>query len=157
MPVEQAVRRDVGLVKGQRGKSRSVAMWLGISVEEISRMGDNKTKLFQNIYPLVELGWNRSKCFAYCQEHGITPAKSRCIMCPYISDWVEIKRNQPVEFKRAVEFDREIRGITNRGLDNPVYLHRSCKPLDEAIENQGHLWEGYADSFDNECFGVCGT
>lgn len=156
-PLEKAMRRDVGLVPKQRGRSRSVALWLGISIDEATRMTDNKTKLFQNIYPLIELGWDRTTCFNYCLSHGIKPPKSRCFFCPYVSDWVEIKRNQPKEFIKAVEFDREIRNVVKKGIKGEVFIHKSCKPLDEAVTNQGHLWEGYPDEFNNECAGHCGV
>lgn len=86
VPIERAIRRDIGLLPRQRGKSRSVGLWLGISLEECHRMTTNKTKLFENQYPLVELGWDRSKAFTYCQQYGITPPKSRCFFCPYIND-----------------------------------------------------------------------
>lgn len=156
-PLTRAIRRDVGLAPGRSGKSRSVALWLGISIDEITRMRDNSAKLFQNIYPLVELGWDRTRCFSYCQKHGVTPTKSRCFFCPYITDWVEIKRNSPAEFHKAVEFDKEIRNVIKGGAKGQVYLHKSCRPLGEAVSNQGHLWEGYPVEFANECSGHCGV
>lgn len=155
-PLERAMRRDIGLAPGRRSTSRSVALWLGISIDEAHRMGDNETKLFQNIYPLVEIGWDRTRCFNYCQEHGITPTKSRCFFCPYVSDWLDIKRNQPKEFAKAVEFDKQIRNVVKGGVKGEVFLHKSCQPLDEAVVNQGHLWEGYPAEFGNECSGMCG-
>lgn len=114
-PLERAMRGDIGLAPGRRSTSRSVALWLGISIDEAHRMGDNETKLFQNIYPLVEIGWDRTRCFNYCQEHGITPTKSRCFFCPYVGDWLSIKRNQPREFAKAVEFDKQIRNVVKGG------------------------------------------
>lgn len=114
-PLEKAMRRDIGLAPGKRSTSRSVALWLAISIDEAHRMGDNQTKLFQNIYPLVELGWNRTRCFNYCQAHGITPTKSRCFFCPYVGDWLDIKRNQPKEFAKAVAFDKKIRSVVKGG------------------------------------------
>lgn len=156
-PLQRAIRHDIGLSPGRRSTLRSVALWLGISIDEAHRMSDNSTKLFQNIYPLIELGWDRTRCFSYCQEHGITPSKSRCFFCPYVSDWLDIKRNQPKEFAKAVEFDKQIRNVVRGGVKGEVFLHKSCKPLDEAIENQGHLWEGYPADFGNECTGICGV
>lgn len=159
VPIERAIRRDIGLVPKQRGKNRSVSLWLRISLEEASRMRDNTTKLFQNIYPLVEMGWDRSRCFAYCQSHGITPPKSRCFFCPFISDWNEIKRNQPEEFQRAVEFDRQIRNVVKGGVKGEVFVHKSGRPLEDVVTNQGHLWEKspWEDDFQNECSGHCGV
>lgn len=152
-PITKAIRNDVGLLPRKRGKPQSVALWLGISIDEIERIRDNHVKLFQNVYPLIELGWNRTKCFNYCQEHGITPTKSRCFFCPFTNDWLEIKRNQPQEFQKAVEFDKSIRSL----IKGKVFLHKSCKPLEEVVSSQGHLWEGYPDGFGNECSGHCGV
>lgn len=159
VPIERAIRRDLGMTKGARGKSRSVALWLGISLDEIQRMRDNQTKLMRNIYPLIELGWDRSRCFSYCQSHNISPPKSRCFFCPYIRDWGGIKRNQPQEFERAVQFDKEIRNVVKHGVRGEVFIHQSCKPLAEAVPNQGHLWEKspWEEDFVEECSGHCGV
>lgn len=160
-PLTAAARRDAGLKKGQRGKRHSIHKWLGISTDEAHRMKKDPSPTFLNQYPLIELGWSRTKCFDYCQSHGYSPPKSRCYFCPYISDWGEIKRNHPEEFQRAVEFDHSIRDLTKQRVDQPCYLHRSLQPLEDAVENQGHIWEGYQPDgslgdFADECEGMCG-
>jgi len=151
-PIERSIRQAIGLAPGRKGISRSVALWLGISIDEASRMTTNKTKLIDNVYPLIELGWNRTRCYSYCLEHGVRPPKSRCFFCPYIGDWAEIKRNQPQEFAKACAYDEQHRNCTAAGAERPVYLHRSCKPLAEAVVDQGSLFDG----FDAECAGLCG-
>ena len=161
-PIERFIRGLVGLRKGERGKSRSVRLMLGISIDEAHRMRDNNTKLFQNVYPLIELGWDRQKCKEYALEKlGYIPEKSRCFMCPFISpqDWQSIKKNFPDEFERAVSFDKEIRDITSLpgrkgGIKRPTYLHRNCTPLSEAVVDQVTLFD--LDDFGGECSGHCG-
>lgn len=161
-PIEKAIRGDIGLKKYQNGTARSVGLMLGISTDEAQRMRDNRTKLFKNLYPLIELGWDRAQCREYCIEKlGYEPLKSRCFMCPYISDWDSIRRNQSKEFDRAVKFDEEIRDITNRkgkdGIKSETYVHRNCRPLAEAVVNQGDLFLGFPDDdFQSECSGHCG-
>jgi hypothetical protein len=156
-PIERQIRLDSGHKKGERIPKRSVNLWLGISRDEVFRVKNNMTPWIQNVYPLIEIGWNRQDCLDYCTERlKRTVAKSRCFMCPYVRDWQEMKRHQPHDFARAVAFDLSIRNSTKKGVKAPVYLHRSCLPLSEFVVDQGHLWEGFDDDFVNECTGSCG-
>lgn len=160
LPIHKALRKEVGLQPKQRSRKNSVGLWLGISTDEIQRMKTSQDRMTENIYPLIEIGFNRTDCFNYCKSFNITPPKSRCFFCPYISDWVEIKRNQPEEFERAVIFDRKIRQTVRRGnKEGDVYIHPSLKPLDQVVQNQGHLWERspWETGLDGECTGMCGT
>jgi hypothetical protein len=159
IPIQKFAREKAGLKKGERGNKNQITTWLGISTDEASRIKPAQSPTFRNVYPLIELGLSRQDCYAINKKYGVDAPKSRCFCCPYISDWHEMKKAHPVDFQKAVEFDASIREITNRGQDKIVgatYLHRSCLPLDEAVHDQGHLWHGFADDFDNECEGVCG-
>ena len=159
-PIERFLRQSAGLKKGERGNKGQIKLWLGISTDEATRMRVNQSPTFENIYPLIELGLSRQDCYAINAKYEQNAPKSRCYCCPYIKDWNDIARNHPADFKKAVEFDASIREITNRGQDKivqPTYLHRSCLPLAEAVHDQGHLWEGFQDEFDNDCTGHCGV
>ncbi len=161
VPLTQTIRKDVGIGYRKRGRKDSIGKWIGISTDEKHRVKVDPTYAFVNLYPLIEMGWSRTDCFVYCESLGWTPPKSRCYFCPYISDWNSVARNNPHDFQRAVEYDREIRSLTGFRIDNPCFLHRSLKPLDEAIVDQGHLWEGYQPDdtlgdFADECEGMCG-
>lgn len=80
---------------------------------------------------------------------GIPPgAKTSCLKALVYSAGL-----LPVE----VEFDKQIRNVVKGGVKGEVFLHKSCQPLDEAVVNQGHLWEGYPAEFGNECSGMCGV
>jgi hypothetical protein len=60
-----------------------------------------------------------------------------------------MKKQQPEDWRVAVEVDYAIRNSTMKGIHNPCYLHRSLKPLDEVEFNeQDELWGG-------ECSGNC--
>ena len=63
-----------------------------------------------------------------------------------------MKNKDPKSFQEAVEFDKGIR--VSSKFDEKLFLHRSCKPLDEidfrSSEDKGQL------SFLDECDGMCG-
>lgn len=149
-PLQKAIRLNCGFERGSR-HPHAVGVWLGISIEESSRMSDSRVQWADNLYPLIELGWNRTDCYNYCASHGVYPTKSRCYFCPFISDWASVRREQPEEFALAVEFDRNLRHLSR--TKEPAYLHRSCLPLDEAVHIQPSLFDG----FENECSGYCGV
>lgn len=41
----------------------------------------------------------------------------------------DLKENDPESFEKAVEVDEAIRDMSKRGKEEPIYIHRSCKPL----------------------------
>jgi hypothetical protein len=149
-PLQKAMRLACGFERGSR-HPHAVGVWLGISVDEASRMTTSRNQWSDNLYPLIELGWTRTDCYNYCTTHGIYPVKSRCYFCPFISDWASVRREQPEEFELAVEFDHNLRHRSR--TRNPAYLHRSCLPLDQAVHIQPSLFDG----FENECTGMCST
>lgn len=142
-----------GLKKGQWLPTSE--MWLGITLDEAHRMKPSQNPRIVRAYPLIDLNFTRHECAGWLEKHGFkVPPKSACIICPFKSDhsWRQLKQIQPEEFKKAVEIDRTIRDMSKHGIVNPIYLHRSCEPLD-AIEFKSDLF----DSFGNECEGICGT
>ena len=44
-----------------------------------------------------------------------------------------MKENEPEDFNDACKVDESIRSMTKQGIDNPVYLHRSLKPLRDVV------------------------
>ena len=153
--VLRAIREKMGLAKYKRVKE-PVELWLGISVDEASRMKDSLRKWLTNKYPLIEKGMNRSNCIAYLKRKGFeVPPKSACICCPFHDDtyWKNMKKYSPKEFKDACDFDEAIRTNTCRKgkRKNDIYLHRSCKPLKDIKFDDGNM-----ELFGNECEGHCG-
>jgi 3'-phosphoadenosine 5'-phosphosulfate sulfotransferase (PAPS reductase)/FAD synthetase len=150
-PLQKAIRAECGF-KPRSKHPHAVGLWLGISTDEASRMTHSKVQWMDNLYPLIELGWSRKDCYDYCLSHGVIPSKSRCYFCPFTADWAVVKAKQPLEFAKAVEFDKLIRN--SLALSAETFLHRSCKPLEEAVL----LKEGFDyDGFDSECSGHCGV
>ncbi len=154
-PIERHVRQEwLKLRKRQRAKDR-VACMLGISIDEVSRMKPSRRPWITNLFPLVQIGWDRNACRKYIKEVGLeVPRKSSCVFCPYHSDsyWRDLKKNFPVEWETACQFDDAIRGKGMRGIVDPMYVHRSRLPLREVDLN-----EDQADMFDEECEGYCGV
>ena len=165
-PVTKKVRELLGYKKGERVdlKEVKVEMLLGISTDELRRMRMNRLRYIDNQYPLInDFGMSRQDCIAWVKDKGYPmPAKSACYFCPFHSQstWKEIKENDPELFQKAVEMDKKIRDqekykIKNKFKDD-LYLHRSCEPLDEALEDDGQL--DMFDGFNTICDeGMCGV
>lgn len=135
---------------------RKIEQWVGISWDEVERMNDKGPAYISTAYPLVDLRMTRGDCLAWMEAHGFPrPPRSACYWCPQASNerWVTMRDFHPVEFKRAVEADYALRAHGVPGIDGTIYLHKSCKPLDEAnIDND----DGQMSLFDDpDCEGGC--
>lgn len=164
---DKAIRELVGLLPRQRF-AEQVELWQGISSDEIDRMVAPDAKWKLHVYPFCgyavprggqasKLGFDyrkrRSDIVTEYQRHGLpVPPKSSCVFCPYQSDlsWFLMKMNHPNDFADAVAVDTAIRNSTAKGINQPVFLHRSCKPLGEIgfSKQASDLWGG-------ECSGTC--
>lgn len=152
-PVYKEVRNLLGLKPYQRAKEPA-EIWLGISMDEVVRMKPSRVKFAVNRFPLIENNLSRNDCVEYIKNSGFElPPKSACIGCPFHSDdfWRTLKVSYPDQFADAVAFDEKIRFNTRKGLKNPVFLHKSCKPLSEI-----DFMEDQMDLFGEECEGYCG-
>ena len=165
-PIIQKVRQLLGYKKGKRVdlKKVKVEMLLGISTDEMRRMRMNQLRYIDNQYPLInDFGMSRQDCIMWIKDNGYPmPAKSACYFCPFHSQsgWKEIKENDPKLFEKAVQMDKQIRDQekykTNNKHNDELYLHRSCEPLDKALEDDGQL--DMFDGFDSICDeGMCGV
>lgn len=161
-PIEQKVRELCGLEKGERAPKGEVLaeQWIGISMDEITRMKDARVKWIHHRFPLIELKMTRMHCLMWMKEHGYEqPAKSACTFCPYRSDkdWWKMKNEDPESFADAVNIDRHIRaGASGMRERNELYIHRSLKPLEE-VDLQHLSNESQFDMFEEECDGMCGV
>lgn len=159
VPIQRRLRELAGYSKGQRIPYHAVAVWMGISTDEVDRMRVNRDQWIQNLYPLVELGWDRNRCLDYCHEHGFEPPKSRCYFCPYIRDWSRMRREEPEEFAKALRVDEAIR--RHPAYRGEAFLHRLGLPLNEAVDELERRevvkGEWLYDDFREECQGHCGV
>jgi hypothetical protein len=149
--VKDKVRELQGLKPRQRMKP--CEMWLGITMDEASRMKESQMYNITYKYPLIDLRLRRSDCISFFKKNDYPiPMKSSCIFCPYHSDkfWKDLKSEGNGVWDLAVEVDEAIRDASKRGLNDKLFLHRTCLPLDQVqFADQQSLWE-------EECEGYCG-
>jgi hypothetical protein len=161
--IEKHVKKTLGYEPGQHMKGRVlVGVMLGISIDEIERMKQSdRTSWTKNVYPLIDQRYSREECKTIYEQHDLaTPKKSSCYFCPYHSDqyWLDLKKNHPEEFEKAVDFDKKIRDMSMKGVDNKIYLHRSCQPLDEVdFKARVSGGEGQKSMFEGSCGAFCGV
>jgi len=158
-PIIKEIRKRCEITHGQ--KEVTVTQWLGISYDEMQRMKLPNNAWTQHRWPLVEKRMTRSHCKEWMARNGYPePPRSACYYCPFHDneEWRRLKTEDPVHFQKAVEFDKTYRRLQNEnpgGLRIEVYLHKSCKPLDEVDftdKNKDQL--GF--DFQSECEGMCG-
>ena len=157
--IEKCIIEKAKIERGQ--KNVTVTQWIGISWDELQRMKDARLPWTQLRWPLIERRMTRQMCLNWMRDNGYPePPRSACVWCPFHSDteWRRLRDEEPKEFARAIEFDKNIRalGEKDRAMNMQVYLHNSCKPLDEinfdSDEQQGQqVWD-----FQAECEGMCG-
>ena len=163
-PVTQKIRELLGLAKGEKRKAGTeVELLMGISTDEVQRMKTNQIKYFNNVYPLIDMGWNREKCISWFQEnYNKTPPRSACTFCPFHSneEWKRVKSNKE-EWDKVVALEKSF--IENRelitkvtGMKDTMYLNRKCVPIDE-IDFDENKNKDQLDMFNNECEGMCGV
>ena len=171
--VERVIRRIIlGMKPKQRiPKGVHVTQIFGISLDEKGRAGRIAKRYEETIkwasphFPLIEMQWTRDDCIDYLKSrvpHTVT--RSACVFCPFksASEWMQTKAN-PKEWARAVEIDNGIRkpgAVVNRNMDQSLYLHRLCIPLemiDFEAEAEKERKKKARPLFDLiECEGMCG-
>ncbi len=150
--IEVVMKRVKNLHQLKRyARMKPTEIWIGITVDEASRMKDSPKFNITNKYPLIDLMMNRSDCRKWLESKDFpVPVKSSCVFCPYSSNgsWKRMKQDSEV-WDKVVKVDNSIR--SSGKLKEKTFLHRSCKPIDEV-----YLQEDQEDLFDNECEGYCG-
>ena len=168
--VENTIKREIlGLPKyGRIPKETQVTQTFGLSYDEPRRVYKVQANYghrtnWNAVFPLFDLEMTRADCVKWLESYGmphITP-RSACTFCPYHSDseWLRMKKEDPESFQQAVEIDRLLRDPNsrcNQGMNQQLWLHKSCKPLDEIhfgkdLPNQNRF------GFSSECEGMCGV
>lgn len=159
-PLMQKERELLGAQKGENIAQYGVQIeqWIGISLDEVSRMRTSNEKWKTHRYPLVDLRMTRGDCLNWMARNGYPrPPRSACTFCPYHSDaeWRKLRDETPEEWQEVVALDRLIRSGV-RGTVDPLYIHRSLKPLDE-VDLSTPEDHGQLSLFTNECEGMCGV
>lgn len=160
-PIRREVRRLLGIA-GKKSPTEPVAeQWIGISLDEVQRMKDSPEPWIEHRWPLIERRMTRADCLRWLKQNGYGEApKSSCTFCPYhdATAWRQIK-NDPSALAEAIEVDQRIRDMWKGSVPGSMYLHRSLKPLTEALDDSdvddGQM--DLLDMFTNECEGMCGV
>ena len=167
-PIHREIRRRAGGIPRKPFPAHiHVEMWLGISVDEISRMKPSRERWVEHQWPLIDIGWSRSDCQRWFAEEypGRVLPRSACVICPYHSDqsWLDMKHHDPESYEEAVSFDKWLRksavNPVRRTIEGRPYLHASRQPLATAVadmERSGPR-NGTTNQFNNECEGMCGV
>jgi len=159
-PITKFLRTRFNIKRGE--KNPIITEWLGISWDEVQRMKPSRTAWIVHEWPLIDLRMRREHCKQWMVDNGFEiPPRSACSYCPFHSneEWREIKNNAPEDFKKAVQFDKDIRAkfLKYDKQKMEVYLHRSCKPLGE-IDFRNDIDKGQQIfDFQSECEGMCGV
>lgn len=110
---------------------------IGISTDEIERVNRKRVEPYERpVYPLVELGWDRSQCQALNVEvFGRPVPKSSCYFCPFHrpATWAEMRRDEPELFAQSVALEDLLNQRRAELGKDPVWLTRFNRPLSEAI------------------------
>jgi hypothetical protein len=169
--VEKTIRQEIlGLQPRQRWpKDVEVHQYFGLSFDEGRRVLKVRERLISDgkstpHFPLYDSRLTRTHCVKYLERYGIPHIvpRSACVFCPYKSnkEWRSLRDNDPEGWNRALKIDEAIRSTASvcaRGLEEKLYLHRSCLPLNQApIDEPQSAWTQYEMGFVNECEGMCG-
>ena len=160
-PIHKFLRKHCEITHGQ--KDCTITEWVGISWDELQRAKESRVKWMQKRHPLLEIKFTRSKCIQWMKVKGYPePPRSACYFCPFHSDseWRRMRDNDKHYFDKAIQFDKELRASfkeNDKHTDMEMYLHNSCKPLDDVDfdndEDKGQqVWD-----FQAECEGMCGV
>lgn len=170
--VERVIRREIMRLKpGQRmPKGTLIEQHMGLSFDEGRRIFRVKGR-FESIpwsapaFPLWDMEMTRRGCNEYLMrvapEHPVV--RSACVFCPYKSnaEWRRLRDTDPEGWARAVAVDEGMRkadAACGKGLDQRLYIHRSCLPLAVApIDTPESRGEQPMFGFANECEGMCGV
>jgi hypothetical protein len=158
-PILKEIRKRCEIRHGQ--KEITVTQWLGISYDEMQRMKLPSNPWTQHRWPLIEKRMTRTHCKDWMARNGYPkPPRSACYYCPFHDDeeWRRLKTEDPEHFQKAVEFDKTYRRLQNEnpgGFRVEVYLHKSCKPLDE-VDFTDKAAGQLGFDFKSECEGMCG-
>ena len=164
-PVIQQIRKLLGLKKGERRKADTkVELLMGISQDEIVRMKTNPIKYINNVYPLVEKKMRRSDCITWMEDNFYpTPPRSACTFCPFHSneEWKRVKENKE-EWDEIIALEKLLLKNKDKiaeatGMKSQIFLHRSCKSVNEIDFEQEDKQGDFFYGMENECEGMCGN
>lgn len=149
--IKKRTKKLLGL--GKHDRYPRVINYMGFSTDEITRISrpSPAEKWHIKVYPFCNAwstwqktsfvrdkffhnnGVSRSWIRNWLLENGYPdPGKSSCTFCPFMSNMERAELHKdPLVKKEVVDVDNAIRDSSKKGIKSPIYIHRSCKPIDE--------------------------
>lgn len=147
--INKFLRRELaGIGHGQRmPKDVMIHQYIGLSYDEPGRIFGkggrpgvkeriNSQKWATAHFPLYDMYLTREMLRGWLANYGIPHRvpRSACTFCPFHdnAEWSRLK-GMPEEWARIVQIDRALRtdAACGRALDQKLYLHRSCRPIED--------------------------
>jgi len=151
--VRRFIRNDLKK-KFPTSAKNPINLWLGYTVDEVSRMKQSKEKWEVRRFPLIEKKIYRQYCEEYLIEHGWDKVeRSACYVCPYRRnpEWKDMPEE---EIQKAIAFEKAIneRGMITetQSSGSELRLHPSMIPL----EQRPFDMPDQTDFFDQMCGGA---
>lgn len=156
-PIRAKVRELLGAGPRSYIEPNADEQWIGISLDEVTRIKPSGVRFMHNRHPLVEARMTRRDCYRWLEDRQYRiPPKSRCKYCPYQSnaDWLGLQEC-PEEWAEAVELDGWLREPAQLSrFHGETFLHQSRVPLAQA--DLSAKFTG-PELFGHECEGMCGV
>ena len=132
IPLKKAARELLGYPHPRRVPRGVYAeQAIGISTDEFTRAKDSGLRFLRNVFPLIDLGFDRARCMEFLADRGFgDTVKSACVGCPFHGNagWRWMRDNDPDGWAEAVEFDRAIRHGYPRATDTGSTAARAVLP-----------------------------
>lgn len=138
-------------------RKQPVEQWLGITLDEVTRMKPSNVQYITNAYPFCEMldrPWTRGMVMRWLQENDLEiPVKSSCVFCPYHDrgTWREIKMSGNGDWSKALDVDEAIR---DKRPGYKCYLTAQRIPLAE-VDFRSEEDHGQLSLWGEECEGMC--
>lgn len=151
-PIRKKVRELLGQA---RPAPDAVEQWVGISMDEASRMKPAHARYIHNRWPVIEADMTRRQCVTWMAERQESAPRSACRGCPFKgnAEWRDMRDNSPDEWEETCAEDDAIRHLgPTPGAQQ--FMHRSCVRLADApidAPDSGQF------GFDMHCEGMCGV
>lgn len=130
VPQRREIRR-IMKSRGIKAKPGAVTQYIGISLDEWTRMKTSDVKYIKLRFPLVDAKISKRDCIEWLEANGLPVfPSSSCVFCPYHSHykWYLLKKAGGKDWEEAVRMDRLIRH-KRPGYD--CYFSDKRKPLEE--------------------------
>jgi hypothetical protein len=138
-PMDRVVREVLeerhGIARNNdRPPAGCVEKWIGYGLDELHRASTSKTKMVAFRYPLAEMGFTKARLLDWYRERGLPiPPPSHCNACfsQGLRALQDMHDHRPADWAQAVAVDDAVRDMTSVGVDRPVFVSRTLRPLRE--------------------------